>query len=503
MTQIEFIQLLNDNFNLTQEKVLRTKLYLAIKKTLAEVDLAPEFKCPSTRFLSALLGISRDTVEKTYAQFEQEGIFYRIKGKGSFIRASAQLHAVVPVQTGKHDTTTQAQNHYFLPHNSEKLEALFFDQNLNFFADGMPEIRDFPFKKWYDSEKNALRQHGLGIFLKDNAAGDALLCHEIAQFLNLNRHTQVTADQVLIVNSTQQALYLCAQVLFNPQDKVIMENPYYSNAYHLFNLVGLDLYCTPLDAEGLDIQRCAELEDIKAVYVTPASQYPSGIQMSAARKQQIIQFAEAHQSYIIEDDYDALMLHTEKNTAIMGMDRYQRTIYLGSFSKYILPSLRISYMVLPQALIEPFKRYRNYIDGSAPSQYFQVILARFMQTGDYAKYLKHMQQLYAQRYQAFMACFDLYLADYFYLKEHYPCMQIACYFKAHIPHHLEHALVQGGEIREMWITRLSQFYAYDAEYGVVLGFSALNQTEIKACMLILRQLIESELSRCTAKKQAL
>lgn len=225
--------------------------------------------------------------------------------------------------------------------------------------------------------------------------------------------------------------------------------------------------------------------------------------MSAARKQQIIQFAEAHQSYIIEDDYDALMLHTEKNTAIMGMDRYQRTIYLGSFSKYILPSLRISYMVLPQALIEPFKRYRNYIDGSAPSQYFQVILARFMQTGDYAKYLKHMQQLYAQRYQAFMACFDLYLADYFYLKEHHPCMQIACYFKAHIPHHLEHALVQGGEIREMWITRLSQFYAYDAEYGVVLGFSALNQTEIKACMLILRQLIESELSRCTAKKQAL
>lgn len=488
MKQNEFIQLLSENFKLIQEKKLKTKLYLAIKQSLADVDLVQEFKCPSTRFLSEALGISRDTVEKTYAQLELEGIFYRIKGKGSFVHIQAKTSTVFK----KNDTVE-----YLLPANAEKLEALFFDQNLNFFADGMPEIRNFPFKKWYETEKFTLSQHGLSIFLKDNGAGDLLLRQEIAQFTNLNRNTQVTAEQVLIVNSTQQALYLCAQVLFSPADRIIMENPYYSNAYHLFDLVGLDLQCINLDAEGIDIQQCQTMQDVKAIYVTPANQYPSGIEMSLARKKEIIQFAEERNSYIIEDDYDALMLSKYKNTAILGLDHFQRTIYLGSFSKYILPSLRMSYLILPEALIEPFKRYRNYIDGSAPSQYFQIILANFMQRGHYAEYLAQMQQLYTQRYQTFIRCFDLYLSDYCYLKEHNASMQIACYFKANIPQALELALVQAAEIRQIGITRLSQFYAHDLAYGFVLGFSALNQTEIKACMLQLRQLIENELSRLT------
>ncbi|TCM66426.1 GntR family transcriptional regulator [Acinetobacter calcoaceticus] len=492
MTQNEFIQLLSDNFKIIPEKKLRTKLYLAIKKTLTDVSLPQAFKCPSTRFLSETLGISRDTVEKTYAQFEQEGIFYRIKGKGSFIKTQP---SALQVDAQHQLIATRHQIEYDLPANTEKLEALFFDQNLNFFADGMPEIRNFPFKKWYETEKFALSQYGLSIFLKDNGAGDALLRHEIAQFINLNRHTQVNAEQVLIVNSTQQGLYLCAQVLFNRGDHIVLENPYYSNAYHLFDLAGLEQHCVNLDDQGLDLQQAAHISNIKALYLTPASQYPSGIQMSLARKQQLIEFAEQRNSYIIEDDYDALMLHKENNPAILGLDHYQRTIYLGSFSKYLLPSLRMSYIILPMALIEPFKRYRNYIDGCAPSQYFQVILANFMQRGYYAEYLVQMQQLYAQRYQTFMHCFELYLADYCYLKEHQPTMQIACYFKADIPISLEKFLVQAAEVREIYITRLSQFYAQDPEYGFVLGFSSLNQTEIKACMLLLRQLIDNELAR--------
>lgn len=491
MKQNEFIQLLSDHFKQIKEKKLRTKLYLAIKQSLAKLDLTQTFKCPSTRFLSEALGISRDTVEKTYAQLEQEGVFYRIKGKGSFAQRQPKI---ISEKKAKHDTP------YFLPANTEKLEALFFDQNLNFFADGMPEIRNFPFKKWYETEKLTLSQYGLSVFLKDNGAGDALLRAEIAHFTNLNRNTQVTAEQVLIVNSTQQALYLCAHVLFSPQDRIIMENPYYSNAYHLFDLRGLEMHCINLDAEGLDIQQCQSMQAVKAVYVTPASQYPSGVSMSLARKKQIIQFAEKHNSYIIEDDYDAFMLHQHKNTAILGLDHFQRTIYLGSFSKYILPSLRMSYLILPEALIEPFKRYRNYIDGSAPSQYFQVILANFMQRGYYAEYLAKMQQLYRQRYQAFIGYFQLYLSDYCDLKNHQATMQIACYFKADIPHDLEIALVHAAELGGISITRLSQFYAHDLEYGFVLGFSALNQTEIKACMLQLRQLIENELARINSSK---
>ncbi|OAL79326.1 GntR family transcriptional regulator [Acinetobacter sp. SFB] len=486
MKKNEFVQLLNQNLAQNNESKLRTKIYLAIKETLPQLHLQSDFKCPSTRFLSEHLGVSRDTMEKVYAQLEQERIFERIKGKGTFIKAQVKLEQL-PSETVE----------YRLPENTEQLENLFFDQNLNFFADGMPEIRNFPFKKWYETEKNALNQYGLNIFLKDNASGDDLLCQQIAQHINLNRNAHVSAEQVLIVNSTQQALYLCGRVLFNPNDKIIMENPYYSNAYQLFKHMNLDLKCIGLDHEGLKIQDCADIHDAIAIYVTPASQYPSGIQMSTPRKKQIIEYAEKNNSYIVEDDYDALLLNKTDNTAILGLDPYQRTIYLGSFSKYILPSLRLSYMILPKALIEPFKRYRNYIDGSAPSQYFQVLLGNFMQRGYYAEYLRQMQQLYLKRYQTFMTSFERYLSEFCFVKEQHPVMQVACYFKSEIPHILEQALVKGAELDNIAITRLSQFYEYDNEYGFVLGFSSLNDTEIKLCMKKLHQLIQNELARLT------
>ncbi|WP_407307114.1 PLP-dependent aminotransferase family protein [Acinetobacter sp.] len=484
MKQNEFIQLLSQNLAQNNESKLRTKIYLAIKAILPQLNLQSDFKCPSTRFLSEHLGISRDTVEKVYGQLEQEGIFERTKGKGTFIKAFLKIELLA-------SETVE----YRLPENTEQLENLFFDQNLNFFTDGMPEIRNFPFKKWYETEKNALSQNGLNIFLKDNVAGDDLLCQQIAQHINLNRNTQISSEQVLIVNSTQQALYLCGRVLFNPNDKIIMENLYYSNAYQLFKHMSLDLKCIGLDHEGLKIQACADIQDAKAIYVTPASQYPSGIQMIPRRKKQIIEYAEKNNSYIVEDDYDVLLLNKTPNTPVLGLDPYQRTIYLGSFSKYILPSLRLSYLILLKALIEPFKRYRNYIDGSAPSQYSQVLLGNFMQRGHYAEYLRQMQQLYLKCYQMFMTCFEQYLSEFCFMKQHHPSMQVACYFKSAIPPTFEQALIKGAKLNNIKITYLSQFYEYDPEYGFVLGFSSLNDTEIKLCMKQLRQLIQNELGR--------
>ncbi|OTG92360.1 PLP-dependent aminotransferase family protein [Acinetobacter sp. ANC 3832] len=484
MKQNEFIQILQGNLSNSKQKKLKTKVYLAIKESLIQLQLQQDFKCPSSRFLSETIGVSRDTVEKTYDQLEQEGMLYRIKGKGSFAKAT-------PTKT----VIDQQNTHYSLPENSERLEALFFDQNLNFFADGMPEIRNFPFRKWYDTEKDVLTQNGLSIFLKDNSAGNEQLRHEIAHLVNLNRDCHINAENVLIVNSTQQALYLCGRVLFQENDRIILENPYYSNAYHLFKMMNLDVQCIVLDEQGLQIEQCEQLECVKAMYITPANQYPSGIQMSLARKKQVIDYAQKHEAYIIEDDYDAFMLNKAENSAILGLDPYQRTIYLGSFSKYILPSLKLSYLILPNQLIEPFKRYRNYIEGSAPSQYYQAILASFMQKGYYAEYLAEMQKIYLTRYLAFKQYFEIYLSDFCFIKEHHPSMQIACYFKKIIPSSLEDALVKAAEVQKIYITRLSQFYDFDLEYGFVLGFSSLNDTEIKLCMTQLRQLIQSELAR--------
>jgi GntR family transcriptional regulator/MocR family aminotransferase len=489
MNQKEFMELLRHNLEKNNDARLKVKFYQSLKSLVLSIQNTEDFKCPSSRFLSESFGVSRDTVEKVYTQLEDEGILYRIKGKGSFVYA----------KSGQHRQSAQNMQYDLAP-ESQQLEDLFFDQNLNFFADGIPEIRNFPFKKWYETEKQVLYSAGLSIYMKDNSAGNELLREQIAQLVNLHRHTQVSPEQVLIVNSTQQAVYLCGRVLLPENSQVILEHPYYSNAYHLFKHMHMSLKCIGLDAEGLKIQDAESLENIRAVYVTPSCQYPSGIQMSEQRKRQIIEFAEKKNAYIIEDDYDAFMLKKEKNKAVFASDHYQRTVYIGSFSKYLLPGLRLSYLILPERLVEPFKRYRNYIDGSAPSQHIQVQLAHFMKNGEYAVYLHKMQQIYLKRYQAFIHYFNQYLAFYCELKEHHPSMQIACYFKnLKLAEKLENALVKGAELKGIAITHLSQFYENDPEYGFVLGFSALNDTEIKACMLELTQMISAEIKRVNTK----
>lgn len=138
--------------------------------------------------------------------------------------------------------------------------------------------------------------------------------------------------------------------------------------------------------------------------------------------------------------------------------------------------------------------FRMYALAKALSQYFQILLGNFMQCGHYAEYLRQMQQLYLKRYQTFMNCFEFYLSEFCFVKQHHPSMQVACYFKAEFPNTLEQALVNGAELHNIAITRLSQFYEYDREYGFVLGFSSLNDTEIKLCMKELRQLIHNELA---------
>ena len=193
-------------------------------------------------------------------------------------------------------------------------------------------------------------------------------------------------------------------------------------------------------------------------------------------------------------DYDAFLMEQQQHSAILILN-HQHTIYLGSLSKYILPSLKLSYLILPNALIEPFKHYRNYMEGNAPSQYIQSILAQFMQKGDYADYLADMQALYLGRYQSFIVLFDQYLSEYCKIGEPRSCMQMACYFKKNIPIKFEQVLVDGAALQQISLTALSQFYTDKAKYGFVLGFSALNHTEIQLCMIQLSTLIQHELKR--------
>ena len=547
MKPYDFTQILQQHLSVRTETRLNVRLYLAFKDSIITVQPKQAFKAPSTRFLSENLAMSRDTVEKAFQYLEQEQWMIRKQGKGSFIlpRPVASKTQTAQINEGfvalKHSNMTEqpsivAQD-YVLATQTEQLDDIFFDQNLHFFADGMPEIRNFPFKKWFETEKHALKTQGLTIFLKDQSAGVALLQQQIAQLSAIHRQIQVEPEQVLIINSTQQALYLCSRVLFDPEDLLLMENPYYSNAKQVFELANLNIRHVAVDQEGMNIeadlcqQHTQQMEQLhnkqineqvsklvnkkptskavktakapKAIYITPANQFPSTVQMSLKRRQDLVDYAQQQQCYLIEDDYDALMLAQPSLPAVFSLDHHQRTIYIGSMSKYILPSLRISYMILPKQLIAPFHRYRNIIDGSAPSQYSQVLLALFMQQGHYARYLTHMQQLYASRYQSFIFNFNQYLGEYCYLEPYQASMQVACYFHPQWAEQVcEDDLVTHAKQSDIDLTGLSQFYAAPLapRYGFVLGFSALSESEILVCMQQLGALMHQTLASASQAK---
>ena len=191
----EFIQSIQTLLLYNAQYKLKVRLYLAVKQSIQTLQWGRDLKCPSSRFLSESLGISRDTVEKTYQQLEQEGWLYRIKGKGTFVKVNAQRKIELNTST---TLPAVSSNEFVLPESQQRLQGLFFDQNLHFFADGMPEIRHFPFRKWYEAEKEVLAQDGLKVFLKDNSCGHAVLRHEIAQMTNLNRHTHTHGKSILL-----------------------------------------------------------------------------------------------------------------------------------------------------------------------------------------------------------------------------------------------------------------------------------------------------------------
>jgi GntR family transcriptional regulator/MocR family aminotransferase len=263
------------------------------------------------------------------------------------------------------------------------------------FRTGIPDTRLFPMDTWRRlfTEELAAMPRQLQVY--DDPRGHAGLRAQIVNWLARARDLPVTAADVLVTNGSQQAVYLAARVLLRPGDRVAVENPGYPPPRQMFASLGAEPVGVRVDSEGLVVDEIPD--DCRLVYITPSHQFPLGSPMSLSRKLDLLAWARRRGAAIVEDEYDAELKFTDRPLdPLSALCPDGQVIYVGSFSKTLLPMLRLGFLVAPAALMPALAKAKYLTDVGTPSPE-QAALARFLADGGYADHLRTLTSEYGAR----------------------------------------------------------------------------------------------------------
>jgi GntR family transcriptional regulator/MocR family aminotransferase len=381
---------------------LYRQLYSALRTAILTGRLRSGTRLPATRSLASEYGISRNTVLNAYGQLLAEGYVEGEVGSGTYVARtlpdellSARVCAPhAPQQT--HVRRTLSQRGALL--TTTRVPTPRFPGELKAFRPGVPALDVFPFELWSRLVARRWRRPQRSLLGYGDPAGYRPLREAIATYLGEARAVRCDPEQVIVVAGSQQALDLAARMLLDVGDAAWIEDPGYLGARGALLGAGAQLVPVPVDDEGLDVAAgTARNSEARLIYVSPSHQYPYGMTMSLPRRLALLEWASHAGAWVLEDDYDSEYRYAGRPlAALQGLDREGRVIYLGTFSKVLFPALRLGYMVVPADLVEAFVAARALCDRHSPSL-DQVALAEFIADGHFARHIRRMRALYAER----------------------------------------------------------------------------------------------------------
>ncbi len=378
-------------------KSLERQIYDSFRAAIVESRLRPGQRIPSTRTLAGELGLSRFPVLNAYAQLLAEGYFESRVGAGTVVSRllPGQLTSIernrvrpTPAYSGPRPVASRASSLAVL----ENTPWLF---GLGAFGVGQVAFDQFPLPVWSRLVARHCRSMDAGSSHYGGPMGSKALRETIASYLRTARSLHCEAEQVMIVSGSQQALEITARVLLDRGSRVWMEEPGYNLARDVFALAGCQLVPVPVAEDGWDVAAgIKRYRRARAAFVTPSHQFPLGVIMSASRRFQLLEWAQATGAWILEDDYDSEYRYESMPIAsLQGLDSHAHVIYIGTFSKVLFPSLRLGYVVIPLDLVEQFRAVRRVMDLGPPT-FFQEVLADFIAEGHFARHIRRMRVLY-------------------------------------------------------------------------------------------------------------
>lgn len=481
----------------TSPVALHRQLCDRLREAILQGQLVAGTRLPGTRTLAEELGVSRNTVINAFEQLLAEGYVSGKIGAGTYVACTLPETLLHVASNDPQPRVLQAGGQRL----SQRGQQIASTAMTNFCTRGkphafqsIPAVDAFPLAVWTRLVNRHWRQPPPELLSYGEPAGYRPLREAIAAYLTTARGVHCEADQVIIVAGSQQGLSLAAHLLLDPGDVAWIEDPGYHGARCAFGAVGARVVPVPVDGEGLDVAAgLARCPEARVVYVSPSHQFPTGVVMSLERRLALLAWADRYQAWILEDDYDSEFRYTGRPlSALQGLDQVGRVIYIGTFSKILLPALRLGYVVVPPDLVDAFVAARALTDWGSPTVE-QAILADFIAEGHFVHHLRRMRTLYAERQAAMLAVASQELAGLLEVCPAETGMSLVGWLPTGVD---DQAVARNAAALGVYVRPLSVESMQSLErQGLLLGFAAVDEPAMRAgvrCLAgAIQQVVES------------
>jgi GntR family transcriptional regulator/MocR family aminotransferase len=465
-------------------------LYTELRSAIIDGRLKPGTRLPSTRNLAAQYGVARGTVVAAFQQLQAEGFVSSHVSAGTFVVPASIWEMTSPAQQRSsrqvNSRATIAKRAQALLKTSSVLPASHFIGKA--FRGYEPAIDLFPVELWARIAARVYRKAPRHLYGQGDAGGYLPLRRAIAEYVGHSRGVRCSAEQIIVTLGAQQALDLLTRVLFDPGDEVWMEDPGYPGASQAFQNAGASVVPVPVDAYGIDVASgIMSSPAARAVYVTPANQFPLGTVMSADRRVELLSWAARAGAWIIEDEYDAEYRYSGKPIASLhSLDRSGSVIYVGTFTKMLFNALRIGFIVVPERLVEAFTTARSLMDRHAPTL-DQAVLTEFINGGHFGHHVRKMRQVYSERSQLLAKEANRCLSGLLDVEHAQSGMRTVAWIQTHVA---ERDLARRAEQVGLEVIPISSYVRkYAQKPALMLGFAGCNASEIKRGVSVLEDLL--------------
>jgi GntR family transcriptional regulator/MocR family aminotransferase len=371
--------------------------------------LPPEAQLPATRELAASLGVSRTTAINAYAELESEGLVYSRHGSGTFVAAPLPQ---LPEPSGEHLSRDDwpmwqqelLKQRWGTEKETEQFKEAIAEPGHISFGGGLGATDLFPVEDLRKVLREVLRRDGSDALDYGDRAGYPPLRATIAQILT-GQGIPAHPDQVLVTSGSHQALAMVAWLLLRPGDVVLVESPTYAGAVELFRAMDVRLLGVPVDEKGM---RVAQVEEAlraarpRLIYTIPTFHNPTGVCLSNARRRQLVALASRYDVPILEDDFAGdLRYEGRARPALKTLDPGGYVIYVSTFSKVLMPALRVGFLVASGPVYEQLLAYKRFSD-LATSNLMQRALEAYITVGRYQAHLRRACREYRRRRDAML-----------------------------------------------------------------------------------------------------